>query len=549
MAQLTLNALNKFDTNLNGNAAALTTVTVRLAGTLTLASLFSNKEMTTPMPNPFNTDVDGFANTYLATGNYDVVATLLGFTKTIPVSVSDPVAPSVDTTFPVGAVSKFTSSPSSKWIEYNCANLDINDYADLYSEVTAPLITDSVNVGSIDFPLPPENGGNTELRLGKNAFRTSTGYILSLTNSSYANRTYFTPDLVTFTLTTGLSNPISIFGRKQSIVQLGTGRVLVIAQSSGTAASFYYSDNGGESFTSGGTPIPSATLFAASTHLLATENRFYCFYTNGTISASTICYRSSSDGVTWTAEESLNKPYQYNSNSMTDQVISAMVIKNDIDYTDNNDCDMIVVQTARAIHTYVERQDFQAFNNLIFLRSYDINAGSQDFSPLNNGVFDFDSYHNCFVLSRSTSTATGEQANQIIFIDFETGVVETYVIELSTSTGTSLTQVVWLGGNSYVLNTHISTGDTGLIYFKLNNGVLQRNTGFDFILSSANQYIQKINGSPTVELILSATVATERAGLIIAKYVKDVGSTGTFATPAIRARQFGKVREYLKVEE
>lgn len=67
--------------DINGNAIPAVTVTVNLAGTGTLATLFSDNSFT-PLVNPFTSNTDGTYLFYTRDGRYDIVLTKTGFTFT-----------------------------------------------------------------------------------------------------------------------------------------------------------------------------------------------------------------------------------------------------------------------------------------------------------------------------------------------------------------------------------------------------------------------------------------------------------------------------------
>jgi len=70
-----------------GNAIPNVTVTVKLAGTATIASIFSDNGVT-PLSNPFTNTADGSFRFYAASGRYDVTLAKTGFTF-VAVDLSD----------------------------------------------------------------------------------------------------------------------------------------------------------------------------------------------------------------------------------------------------------------------------------------------------------------------------------------------------------------------------------------------------------------------------------------------------------------------------
>ena len=120
-------------------------IDVFLAGTATRPDLFSDAAGTTPITNPFNADVNGFAQFYVEFGNYDVTANLGGSTATwddvligrTPLAYNDDTASYIDNTLVSGAIIEKGSNANGRYLKYADGTLVyiIDDITMLFSSV------------------------------------------------------------------------------------------------------------------------------------------------------------------------------------------------------------------------------------------------------------------------------------------------------------------------------------------------------------------------------------------------------------------------------
>ena len=124
-------------------------IDVFLAGTATRPDLFSDAAGTTPITNPFNADVNGFAQFYVEFGNYDVTANLGGSTATwddvligrTPLAYNDDTASYIDNTLVSGAIIEKGSNANGRYLKYAIDKLKVS--------FVKLLVNDGANVNEI----------------------------------------------------------------------------------------------------------------------------------------------------------------------------------------------------------------------------------------------------------------------------------------------------------------------------------------------------------------------------------------------------------------
>lgn len=178
--------------DVNGNAIPSCTVRVRLAGTATDATLFSDNSYT-PQVNPFTSETDGAYQFYARDGRYDVILTKTGFTfdddDTADVELADGQS--------VISPSQITADQNN-YNPTNAANATIwrlnTDAARVITGIVAPVITSGtygwsiriVNVGSNLILLSNQDSGSS----AANQIITGTGTYLTIPADESVNLTY-----------------------------------------------------------------------------------------------------------------------------------------------------------------------------------------------------------------------------------------------------------------------------------------------------------------------------------------------------------------------
>jgi len=161
-----------------GNALANPTVTVTLAGTGTLASIFSTNTFTV-LANPFTGNIDGTYAFYAGDGRYDVVVTKTGFTftaaETSDIVLHDPFSTITPTALAINTndYNPSNAQQASLWRLSASAPINLTGIiAPLFNGITLTL----VNVGASTITVTNQDAAS----LAANRIITGTGGSVSV---------------------------------------------------------------------------------------------------------------------------------------------------------------------------------------------------------------------------------------------------------------------------------------------------------------------------------------------------------------------------------
>lgn len=166
--------------DINGNAIPSVTVTVNLAGTATLATLFSDNVFT-PLANPFASNADGTYQFYTADGRFDVVLSKTGFTFTNTETTDTLSTDPASTITPAQIIANQNDYNPSNSTNVSVWRLN-SDAARTVTGIVAPTSTSGarrlrlINTGT--FPITLSNNSSSSAAGNRLLSSTGTGFVL-----------------------------------------------------------------------------------------------------------------------------------------------------------------------------------------------------------------------------------------------------------------------------------------------------------------------------------------------------------------------------------